>query len=101
VPVHDAERAQKFYTDILGWEPLPSNAAEEVAVGARAGIRSMQFFRKGEQLNGAFVLVDAANHVANFQADNKHAVPVLASFCVANCADTLEKVAALGGKTHV
>ncbi|KAI9167283.1 hypothetical protein HJFPF1_03409 [Paramyrothecium foliicola] len=101
VPVQDSKRAQKFYTDIFGWESLSSTDAEEAAVVARPGIRSMQFFRKGEQLNGAFIQVNEENHIANYRADNQHAVSVLASFCVENCAKILEKVVRLGGKTHL
>jgi predicted enzyme related to lactoylglutathione lyase len=101
VPVRDISRAQKFYSEILGWESLGSSTDDQALIDAAPGVTGRRFFRKGDLLNGSFVLVGETHHVANYDAHNQHAVPFLPTFCVADCALTLERVAALGGRTHV
>lgn len=59
----------------------------------------MHFFDKGKTLHGALLEVDEQYHVVNNLPDRPVALPVMPSFCVQDCAETLDKAATAGGKT--
>lgn len=91
----DVARARKFYSELLGWEILP-----DVMPGPDdSPIKSMHFFRKGEALNGTFLVMDETDRVRNHDETRPLAMPVLTTFCVRDCDDSLQLVAKLGGKT--
>ncbi|KEY64264.1 hypothetical protein S7711_09865 [Stachybotrys chartarum IBT 7711] len=95
IPVTDVARARKFYSELLGWEILP-----DVMPGPHdSPIKSMHFFRKGEALNGTFLVMDETDRVRNHDEARPLAMPVLTTFCVRDCDDSLRLVAKLGGKT--
>lgn len=94
MPVRDVPRAKTFYTTILSWTFAPDPVP---AVGDC--VKSMHFFSKGKTLNGAFLEVDEKYHVVNNKEAVPGALPVLPTFCVMDCKETLEQVEKLGGKT--
>lgn len=103
IPVMDIVRAQKFYTDIFGWNcnsqvVRPSDG--NVPAGEDCPVKSIHFFNKGQTLNGAFQLMRDDNHFANVDLDRPHAIPVLPTLNVKDCAKTLEQVEQAGGRTQ-
>ncbi|KPM44594.1 hypothetical protein AK830_g1969 [Neonectria ditissima] len=96
VPVLDVDRAKKFYTELFGWE-----FADEPRPGVGDCIKSMHFFSKGKTLHGAFMHVEAKYQVVNHVPGDPAPMPVLPTLCVVDCAESLEKAEALGGKTAI
>ena len=94
IPVKDVSRAQTFYTDIFGWD-FPNASSSDPA---ESPSRSLHFFNKGEALNGAFVLDKDGHQVINHDPSRPQAAPLLPTINVVDCADTLRKAEAIGGK---
>lgn len=94
IPVLDVDRAKKFYTGLFAWEFAPDSTPP---VGDC--VKSLHFFTKGKTLNGALMHVDEKYQIVNNKKDFYQALPVMPTFCVMDCAEALEKVAELGGKT--
>lgn len=104
IPVKDIYRAQKFYTDIFSWDcdPEPKDPVQYPTSSSDtvdSPIQSLHFFRKGEALNGAFMLGKADHQVVNYDPNRPRALPLLPTIHIEDCADTLRKAEALGGKT--
>ncbi|KAK7429643.1 hypothetical protein QQZ08_003838 [Neonectria magnoliae] len=96
VPVLDVDRAKKFYTELFGWD-----FSDESRPGVGDCVKSMHFFSKGKTLHGAFMHVEAKYQVVNHVPGDPAPMPVLPTLCVVDCAETLEKAEALGGKTAI
>ncbi|KAF5023845.1 hypothetical protein F66182_4103 [Fusarium sp. NRRL 66182] len=94
VPVRDVPRAKTFYTELFGWKFVPE---PQKAVGD--SVKSMHFFNKGKTLHGALLEHDEPHHLINNNPGRPAALPVLPSFCVLDCQETLDKANAIGGKT--
>ncbi|KND88880.1 hypothetical protein TOPH_06406 [Tolypocladium ophioglossoides CBS 100239] len=92
IPVYDASRAQKLYTDIFGWECKPEPAPQKAP-----GIESMHFFTKGS-IHGAFLVLKEGYNMTQYGKLDKEVLPPLPTFCVKECDETLAKVKAHGGK---
>jgi predicted enzyme related to lactoylglutathione lyase len=96
VPVTSVSRAAAFYTAVLGW-----NCDVEAKPSPAVGISSVHMFSKGA-LHGAFLLVADEDAVAKIADPKRPEVsgPV-ATFMVSNIDETLKKVEAAGGKSHM
>jgi hypothetical protein len=67
---------------------------------AAAGSSTIHFFNKGN-LHGAFHNMDEGCHLFNVDAADPKKLPILTTLCVTSIEESLEKIGALGGKTHV
>ncbi|KAF7556098.1 hypothetical protein G7046_g6386 [Stylonectria norvegica] len=96
IPVRDVDRAKNFYSEIFQWEfaPEPTKPVGDC-------VKSLHMFSKGKTLHGAFHHVEEKYQVINNTKSNLAALPVLPTFCVLDCGDTLEKVEKLGGQTAI
>ncbi|OAQ57770.1 lactoylglutathione lyase family protein [Purpureocillium lilacinum] len=97
IPVHDAARAQKLYSDIFGWECKP----EAIPKGDH-GVASLHFFSsKGNGVNGVFLLMEEGYEATKYGKLGKEVLlPPLPTFCVEECNATLEKVKNHAGETQ-
>ena len=96
IPVKDVARAQKFYSDVFGWNTTLGEMAS-----AAAGSSTIHFFTKGDSLHGAFHIMDEGCHLFNVDEADSKKLPLLTTLCVLNIEETLKKIEELGGKTHV
>ncbi|KAK5987407.1 hypothetical protein PT974_11534 [Cladobotryum mycophilum] len=94
VPVIDSTRARDFYTEILGWECPPDPVQSD-----KSGVKAMHFFNKGH-LHGAFTVMNEGYQITNHKDGVQDALPVLPTFNVQECNETLDKVKGLGGKVQ-
>ncbi|KND86772.1 27 kDa antigen Cfp30B [Tolypocladium ophioglossoides CBS 100239] len=92
IPVSDASRAQKLYTDIFGWE-----CKDEPVPRGDNGVKSMHFFNKAS-VHGAFLLMEEGHQQTQYRKLDKEVLPPLVTLCVEECNETLDKVKAHGGK---
>jgi len=93
--VKEIARAQKFYSEVLGWE-----CSSESMQSQTPGIEKLYSFKK-DNLHGCMVVVEEGNHVLNVDSSNPGAMPVLPTFSVSNVDEASEKAGKFGGKTHV
>lgn len=93
MPVYDVERAKKFYTEVLGWECNLASFANPAP-----GAHSMHFFKNASGVNGAFSHMKDGLLVTNFDKGNAEALPILPTFNVVNCQETLDKASKAGGQ---
>lgn len=61
---------------------------------------SYYFFKKGEALNGAFMLGKGDHQVLNYDPSRPPAYALQPTIHVADCAEALRLAESLGGKTH-
>ena len=98
IPVQDLARAMKFYTGVLQWdcnpEPYPFPDTE-----VRYAAESMHFFHTPGKNAGAFIVTKKEYQVAQ-DDKQRHVLPILPSFGVVDCAETLDKAVELGGKVQ-
>ena len=95
IPVYDIEQARKFYTDVLDWE-----CKSEAYPDAGAGLHAMYFFSKGDVLHGAFNHIKDGKAMRNYNEHDPEVLPLFPTVEVADCAETLAKAEANGGKIH-
>ena len=93
IPVYDIDRAKKFYTAVLDWE-----YKGEAIANAPAGLHGMYFFHKGDVLHGCFNHMKEGKALRNHNENDPEVLPLLPTVEVADCAETLAKAEANGGK---
>lgn len=101
IPVQDVSRAQKFYSELFGWEcskdPLP---APPETGGPLKGLYFFNSSRGGKVLHGAFMHLPDDHRVINHDPSRPGAMPILPTLNVDDCAETLKQAESLGGKTQ-
>ncbi|KAJ0120319.1 hypothetical protein J7T55_001177 [Diaporthe amygdali] len=105
IPVIDAARAAAFYTSIFGWECTtfnPSSASTPTNGNSSAG--SIHMFRRGTNLNGAFIQVPQGCLVQAWGSEapgGRVNMAVLTTFAVDSIEGTMRLVEDMGGRMHL